>query len=202
VTNHFFSWATNLPRAESLGQSRVDKVVRRRTRSTAPPRIGRAMPSRRAPGGNAVAAVGAASLADASGNEGGRTNGWYAGQLVEYFCDGYWWRCVVLSVSSVRGVSVGYLDSPEEQSVRVAADSGLLRAKTDEWDEPGEPVEGGASTGVQRSNGEKGWQPDASRPSIASLLREVSIPPEDPSCRVPAACLGAKDRCLQLSVPV
>ena len=160
------------------------------------------MSSRPSPGGNAVAAVGAASLADASGNEGGRTNGWYAGQLVEYFCDGYWWRCVVLSVSSVRGVSVQYLDSPEEPSVRVAADSGLLRAKTDEWDEPSEPLEEGASTGVQRSNGEKGRQPDAALSSVASLLSEVCIPPEDPSCRVPAACLGAKDRCLQLSVQV
>jgi len=140
------------------------------------------MSLRPAPGGNAVAAVGAASLADASGNEGGRTNGWYPGQLVEYFCEGAWWKCKVRAVSSKRGVSVEYLDSPEEQSVRVAADSGLLRAKTDGWDEPGEPLEGGASTGAQRSNGEKGRQPDASRSSVVPLLFEVRIPPEDPSC--------------------
>jgi hypothetical protein len=149
----------------------------RRTRSTAPGRIGRAMPSRRAPGGNAVAAVGAASLADASGNEGGRTNGWYAGQLVEYFCDGYWWRCVVLSVSSVRGVSVGYLDSPEEPSVRVAADSGLLRAKTDSWDEPVDADDTAeALSGARRSTGAMSRQSDASRPSGTSSMIEVCTP--------------------------
>ena len=95
-----------------------------------------------------------------------------------------------------------YLYSPGVAPVWVAADSGMLRAKTDEWYEPEDAHEGGMSTDAQRSNGEKGRQPDASRPSITSLLFEVCIPPEDPSCRVPAACLGAKDRCLQLSVRV
>ena len=150
------------------------------------------------PDGPEVAAGGAASPAAASGNEGGSTIGWRVGQHVEHWCDGYWWKGEVRSTSSFRGVCVGYVGSPEEPPVWVAAGSIQLRVKTDSWDEPenaGDDAE--ALSGAGRSTGAMGRQSDASRPSDKSSLLEVCPPrrTHDAACRRPALA----HKCLQLS---
>jgi hypothetical protein len=129
------------------------------------------------PDGPEVAAGGAASPAAASGNEGGRTSGWHVGQLVEHWCDGDWWKGEVRSISSFRGVCVGYVGSPEEPPVWVAACSIQLRAKTDSWDEPVDADDTAeALSGARRSTGAMSRQSDASRPSGTSSIIEVCTP--------------------------
>ena len=135
------------------------------------------MSSPRLPAGPEVAAGGAASPASASWNEGGRTSGWYVGQLVELECAGAWWQGEVRSVSSFRGVCVRYVDSPDEPLVWVAAGSPRLRAKTDSWDEPVDADDTAeALSGARRSTGAMSRQSDASRPSGTSSVIEVCTP--------------------------